>query len=186
MIYSMLLEVDYIMIMWQNASYFEWKPVLLCCSDSGEPLENESTISGAPYILLTLVCRQVYHETCLLPYSLNTFSFERTAFWMWNSNRLPVQRNVIRTLDLPLNPDHLYERQNTFELRSIFPALEKVYVDVTMMFSPAKTVAFGSLEAFKSTVLEKEKSLAKMEKGKVKFVITHMDFARECFRVTWL
>jgi hypothetical protein len=49
-----------------------------------------------PYCILSTVCRQLYDETCLLPYALNTFSpitLKRMDAWL--SIRLPVQCNAI-------------------------------------------------------------------------------------------
>jgi hypothetical protein len=47
--------------------------------------------TDSPYAVVSSVCRQVYYETCLLPYALNTFTFNsHQALTTWIDCRLPI------------------------------------------------------------------------------------------------
>lgn len=63
----------------------------------------EGTVTGTQRLtLLSGVCRQLYHETALLPHCLNTWSFENMHVmdkYIIKENKMPLQqRRAIRTL----------------------------------------------------------------------------------------
>ncbi|KAG8157958.1 hypothetical protein KVR01_012230 [Diaporthe batatas] len=61
-----------------------------------------SSADPEPITLLSGVCRQLYHETALLPHQLNTWSFETMHVmerYILKENRMPlVQRRAVRML----------------------------------------------------------------------------------------
>lgn len=52
-----------------------------------------------PRFTLSLVCRQLYVETSLIPYMMNKFSFSSlVAMNFWIKNRNPAQKRAVRSL----------------------------------------------------------------------------------------
>lgn len=64
-------------------------------------------IKSSPYHILAIreVCRQLYHDTTLLPFQLLPFAFEDPdTFTKWHLNNLSsTQRKAIVTMKCPLN-----------------------------------------------------------------------------------
>jgi hypothetical protein len=94
-----------------------------------KPFGNQ--LEGKPYCILSTVCRQLYDETCLLPYALNTFSpitLKRMDAWL--SLRLPVQCNAIVSFKVTeaMVEDYWFDRHYTFS--SMSPNIRRLYVDL--------------------------------------------------------
>jgi hypothetical protein len=85
---------------------------------------------------LLFVCRQIYKETSLLPFQLNTFQFEdATDLSAWIKMLLPGQRDAIRALKylaydrymLFFEPEYAYSTKRFVGLEE-FSSLKRVYV----------------------------------------------------------
>lgn len=75
------------------------------------------------------VCRQLYSEACLLPFSTNIFRFAgRDDLCSWRENLLEAQKDSVHYLQV--KPE-LYVWATSLQCLRSFPALEKVYVVIT-------------------------------------------------------
>ncbi|RYN33813.1 hypothetical protein AA0112_g5632 [Alternaria arborescens] len=105
---------------------------------------------------LLRVCREIYNETRLLPFSLNTFSFSNFQ----NFHRFIVkfttakQRQAIRALDIAICNSCCIDDMKDFETRQMYslsdvlPALQ--YVDVSR---------YGAKYCAKATLEERQKKV---------------------------
>lgn len=88
-----------------------------------------------PFLLLR-VCRQVYAESCLLPYSLNTFLFYPSEWETWHMQIFPAQREAIRMLEFCGCEECMI--QEAYHL-SNFPAVRDIYLDTNLKKRERKT-----------------------------------------------
>ena len=66
--------------------------------ESKRHLQSRYTKANLPWV--TLVCRQLYQEACLLAYSAPTFFFNsHNALSRWLAQLRPVQRRAIQSID---------------------------------------------------------------------------------------
>lgn len=94
---------------------------------------------SSAYYHIPLVCRQVYNETALLPYSLNIFSFksaglrrhvlpEEVGIQKWLDGRLPVQISAITALLVSDKFAHMRLLHRELKFHSTFANLRIVYI----------------------------------------------------------
>ena len=102
-------------------------------SSQDELLRDKESLS------LLSVCRQIYKETSILPFQLNTFQFEHQSdLSAWIKTLLPGQRDAIRALKyftyirymLFIRPYYAYSTERFVGLEE-FPSLERVHAYYT-------------------------------------------------------
>ncbi|KAH6878826.1 hypothetical protein BKA58DRAFT_378042 [Alternaria rosae] len=73
----------------------------------------------------------MYDETCLLPYTCNSFGFtSMSALRTWTSSRLLIHLRQIKVLKTPPVFDRAYFKQSYYRFTDLFPHLEVFYVDL--------------------------------------------------------
>jgi len=101
----------------------------ICHGQFKNSLRSGDGISS--YSTLSLVCRQIYSETYLLPYSLNSFWFYSTdAMQRWISHRLPAQLRQIKEVKAPAYFEGIYESEYGYKFTNHFPMLQVLYIDL--------------------------------------------------------
>jgi hypothetical protein len=86
---------------------------------------------GTLYTNLSSVCRQVYDQTQLLPYLLNTFTFRSSdTMLVWIGCRIPIQMEKVKFLKVPAYSERYYEEGSDKKFTDHFPQLEVLYVDL--------------------------------------------------------
>ncbi len=100
-----------------------------------------------PVFHIPEVCRQIYAETAIMIYKLNTFDLyyepERTI--MWSRNMLPAQRNAITSITLDIFFYRNYAKVlggQSFE--AFFPNLKRLEV-VNRFSDPRRTEHYSNL-----------------------------------------
>ena len=124
------------------------------------------------YPLLSLVCRQMYDETCLLPYALNSFGFtSMNALRIWTSSRLPIQSRQIKVLKTPISFERAYFEQSSCRFTDLFPHLEVLYVDLWNARFSCEMNGW-SADQIEQDVQERTKVLLQRERSGLKIVVT--------------
>lgn len=123
----------------------------------GKTSNSRSLIAPHPLALLS-ACQQIYAETAVLPFRLNTFSFQvNLDLSKWADDLLPGQRDAVEALrfkrnyiDFELNiysnraeKEFLADKGRYLEMR-LFPSVRCVYVwraaDAYVPVSPNATI----------------------------------------------
>jgi hypothetical protein len=125
-----------------------------------------------PTFQLPRVCRQLYAETALLPYTLNHFKFNEqwlykqggkysgtgyTAMDVWIESRIPAQLKAIRSLEVPPRYWSSYTSCRRPAFKKRFPGLKKVVFHCQWMnniFRRRKEEKVGYLEEGSKTEIE--------------------------------
>jgi len=124
------------------------------------------------YPLLPLVCRQMYDETCLLPYALNSFAFtSMSALRIWTSSRLPIQLRQIKVLKTPIFSERAYFEQSSCRYTDLFPHLEVLYVDLWNARMSSEMNGW-SADQIEQDLKERTKVLLQRERSGLKIVVT--------------
>ncbi len=97
---------------------------------------------------LPQVCRQIYAETAILSYALNTFIIDG-AYWV--KRLVPAQRNAINAIALPeVFFYQCFLLPVTNPLRKWFPNLKSIQVMPRTQTNPGQYVTFPSQECRKT------------------------------------
>lgn len=132
MIFTMILQKSCLQTRERAVHNFTADVILrskICHGELNKALVTDD--EAGSYRVLSLVCKQMYDETCLLPYALNSFGFtSMSALRTWTSSRLPIQLRQIKVLKTPPFSDRAYFKQSYCRFTDLFPHLEVLYVDL--------------------------------------------------------
>ena len=136
---------------------------------------NKALVSddeAGSYRALSLVCRQMYDETCLLPYALNSFGFtSHTAMRTWTSSRLLIQLQQIKVLKIPMFCELRYLNQPSWRFTDIFPHLQVLHVDLWNA-RDIPEMSGWSAEQIEQDLQDRTKVLLQKERSGLQIVVT--------------
>ncbi|KAF2118250.1 hypothetical protein BDV96DRAFT_569538 [Lophiotrema nucula] len=108
-----------------------------------------------PTFQISRVCRQVYYETALLPYQLNTFSFHGNysvddckCFDEWTKSRNPAQKKAVASLQPPRSYFGLYEANRRANFCDKFPGLKRLDITYASVYKMETPQYFHSIKDF--------------------------------------
>jgi hypothetical protein len=130
---------------------------------------------GSLYVTLSSVCRQVYNETSLLPYALNTFTFlSAEAMTLRISYRLPIQLEEVMALKVPKDFFLLsYEMTSSCTFTKWYSKLETLYLNLWLRHGD---MSGWTADRFRNHLDDRKKELLKKEKDDLKIMITEDTF----------
>ncbi|EDU50964.1 hypothetical protein A1F94_007232 [Pyrenophora tritici-repentis] len=137
---------------------------------------NNSLRSGDgvfSYTTLSPVCRQIYDETCLLPYALNSFWFYSTdAMQAWISKRLPAQLRQVKEVKVPAYFESRYEFEQGYKFTSYFPMLKVLYIDLWRGRMCNEIIGWSKVQIDEDLQARRRSLLAK-ERAGLELVVTN-------------
>jgi hypothetical protein len=126
--------------------------------------------AGKLFTNFPLVCRQIYDETCLLLYTLNTFTFRSSeAMLLWIGCRIPIQMRKVKFLKVSAYYEQAYEERSDCVFTDRFPQLEVLYVDLWRKHGEFRGLTAAEL---RDNLDDRVKTLLKQEKTGLKIIIT--------------
>ena len=176
-IYTMALQEGCIEIASQSVSLMSFNTILRAYRYSSSPDEPTGIRYQGSYTSFASVCRQMYSETCLLPYTLNTFCFDsHKAMQTWMSCRLAVQRHAITSFKPPTAMIREYIKKQSSTFKKWLPKLKTLYLD---LWAPIETRARTMMdEDITSWIEQRKQELEKREGPGVVIIVTKYNISR--------